>query len=246
MDDLLADFVTESLESLSELDLALVKLERAPDDQQTLSLIFRLVHTIKGTCGFLGLTRLAASSSHAVENGARRPAQPCIAGRRLRHHQRWSSRGLDGVKHHRRRHRRQRGHGGTAKGDDVPSDRGSLNDLAGGRRIRPRLLPGHRLGARSRRQAQPRPSPPPSEASSAPVRRRNRSRRSPDHPRRRRRAGGADGARRASSCSPATSSCRSCAAGGTAAAPGRTAPRAMPCNADAAAVAASPPTCRKA
>ena len=66
MDDLLADFVTETLESLSELDLALVKLERAPDDQQTLSLIFRLVHTIKGTCGFLGLGRLE-KVAHAAE-----------------------------------------------------------------------------------------------------------------------------------------------------------------------------------
>ncbi len=66
MDDLLADFVTETLESLSELDLALVKLERAPEDQQTLSLIFRLVHTIKGTCGFLGLPRLERVA-HAAE-----------------------------------------------------------------------------------------------------------------------------------------------------------------------------------
>ncbi len=66
LDDLLADFVTETLESLSELDLALVKLERQPDDQQTLSLIFRLVHTIKGTCGFLGLSRLE-KVAHAAE-----------------------------------------------------------------------------------------------------------------------------------------------------------------------------------
>ncbi|WP_428392556.1 chemotaxis protein CheW [Lichenicoccus sp.] len=66
MDDLLADFVTESLESLSELDLALVRLERSPEDQPTLSLIFRLVHTIKGTCGFLGLPRLE-KAAHAAE-----------------------------------------------------------------------------------------------------------------------------------------------------------------------------------
>jgi two-component system, chemotaxis family, sensor kinase CheA len=66
LDDLLADFVTETLESLSELDLALVRLERAPDDQQTVSLIFRLVHTIKGTCGFLGLPRLE-KVAHAAE-----------------------------------------------------------------------------------------------------------------------------------------------------------------------------------
>src|SRR5690348_14681315 len=58
MDDLLADFLTETNESLAELDTALVTLERTPDDKDTLQLIFRLVHTIKGTCGFLGLPRL--------------------------------------------------------------------------------------------------------------------------------------------------------------------------------------------
>jgi two-component system chemotaxis sensor kinase CheA len=67
MDDLLADFLTETNESLAELDLALVRLERTPDDAQTLSLIFRLVHTIKGTCGFLGLPRLE-HVAHAAEN----------------------------------------------------------------------------------------------------------------------------------------------------------------------------------
>ena len=67
MDDLLADFLTETNESLAELDVALVKLERTPDDGETLSLIFRLVHTIKGTCGFLGLPRLERVA-HAAEN----------------------------------------------------------------------------------------------------------------------------------------------------------------------------------
>jgi two-component system chemotaxis sensor kinase CheA len=67
MDDLLADFLTETNESLADLDLALVKLERAPDDAPTLSLIFRGVHTIKGTCGFLGLARLERVA-HAAEN----------------------------------------------------------------------------------------------------------------------------------------------------------------------------------
>ncbi len=67
MDDLLADFLTETNESLAELDLALVRLERTPDDAPTLSLIFRLVHTIKGTCGFLGLPRLE-HVAHAAEN----------------------------------------------------------------------------------------------------------------------------------------------------------------------------------
>jgi two-component system chemotaxis sensor kinase CheA len=67
MDDLIAEFLTETNESLAELDLALVKLERNPNDAGTLSLIFRLVHTIKGTCGFLGLPRLE-HVAHAAEN----------------------------------------------------------------------------------------------------------------------------------------------------------------------------------
>jgi two-component system, chemotaxis family, sensor kinase CheA len=67
MDDLIADFLTETNESLADLDVALVKLERTPDDQETLSLIFRLVHTIKGTCGFLGLPRLERVA-HAGES----------------------------------------------------------------------------------------------------------------------------------------------------------------------------------
>ncbi len=67
MDDLLAEFLNETAESIAELDSALVKLERSPDDQATLGLIFRLVHTIKGTCGFLGLPRLERVA-HAAEN----------------------------------------------------------------------------------------------------------------------------------------------------------------------------------
>ena len=67
MDDLLADFLTETNESLAELDVALVRLEQSPDDKATLGLIFRLVHTIKGTCGFLGLGRLERVA-HAGEN----------------------------------------------------------------------------------------------------------------------------------------------------------------------------------
>ena len=67
MDDLLNDFLTETAESLAELDVALVRLERTPNHAGTLSLIFRLVHTIKGTCGFLGLPRLERVA-HAAEN----------------------------------------------------------------------------------------------------------------------------------------------------------------------------------
>src|SRR6266851_3615235 len=67
MDDLLNEFLTETTESLSLLDLELVKLEQNPNDPALLSNIFRLAHTIKGTCGFLGLPRLE-SVAHAAEN----------------------------------------------------------------------------------------------------------------------------------------------------------------------------------
>ncbi len=67
MDDLLNEFLTETTESLSVLDVELVKFEQDPSDEAILGNIFRLVHTIKGTCGFLGLPRLEAVA-HAGEN----------------------------------------------------------------------------------------------------------------------------------------------------------------------------------
>jgi len=67
MDELLQEFLTETNEGLGLLDVELVKLERNPNDPDTLSNIFRLMHTIKGTCGFLGLPRLEAVA-HAGEN----------------------------------------------------------------------------------------------------------------------------------------------------------------------------------
>ena len=67
MDDLLSEFLTETNESLETLDVELVKLEQNPNDPDLLSNIFRLMHTIKGTCGFLGLPRLE-SVAHAGEN----------------------------------------------------------------------------------------------------------------------------------------------------------------------------------
>jgi two-component system, chemotaxis family, sensor kinase CheA len=67
MDDLLSEFLTETNESLEELDVEVVRLEQEPNDPELLSSIFRLVHTIKGTCGFLGLPRLE-SVAHSGEN----------------------------------------------------------------------------------------------------------------------------------------------------------------------------------
>jgi two-component system, chemotaxis family, sensor kinase CheA len=66
MDELLREFLTETAESLDHVDSQLVRFEREPNNRQVLSNIFRLVHTIKGTCGFLGLPRLEALT-HAAE-----------------------------------------------------------------------------------------------------------------------------------------------------------------------------------
>jgi len=66
MDDLLREFVTETNESLDVVDVELVRFEQDPNNAKILDNIFRLVHTIKGTCGFLGLPRLEALA-HAAE-----------------------------------------------------------------------------------------------------------------------------------------------------------------------------------
>ncbi len=67
MDDLLREFLTETSENIATLDIELVRLEQNPNDPGLLGNIFRLVHTIKGTCGFLGLPRLE-HVAHAGEN----------------------------------------------------------------------------------------------------------------------------------------------------------------------------------
>ena len=65
MDDLIVEFLTETNDSLDELDVDLVNLEQNPNDKDLLSKIFRLMHTIKGTCGFLSLPRLEKVAHHA-------------------------------------------------------------------------------------------------------------------------------------------------------------------------------------
>ena len=67
MDDLLRDFLTESSENLAKLDNDIVELERNPSDATRLNSVFRTIHTMKGTCGFLGLPRLEGIA-HAAEN----------------------------------------------------------------------------------------------------------------------------------------------------------------------------------
>ena len=66
MDDLLREFLTETNESIDVVDVELVRFEQEPNNAKILDKIFRLVHTIKGTCGFLSLPRLEALT-HAAE-----------------------------------------------------------------------------------------------------------------------------------------------------------------------------------
>jgi two-component system chemotaxis sensor kinase CheA len=66
-DDIVREFLVESFEGLDRLDRDLVALEGTPTDQELLAAIFRCVHTIKGTCGFLGFSTLE-SLTHAGEN----------------------------------------------------------------------------------------------------------------------------------------------------------------------------------
>ena len=67
MNDIIRDFLLETHESLAQLDLDLVTLEKEPGERETLARVFRALHTVKGTAGFLGLARLQAVS-HAGEN----------------------------------------------------------------------------------------------------------------------------------------------------------------------------------
>src|SRR5579862_2152567 len=65
--DIVKDFLIESYENLDRLDRDLVELEKNPHDENALAGIFRTIHTIKGTCGFLGFGRLE-KVAHVGEN----------------------------------------------------------------------------------------------------------------------------------------------------------------------------------
>lgn len=67
MDELLQEFLTETGENLDTVDREIVRFEQDPNDRDILRNIFRLVHTVKGTCGFIGLPRLEALT-HAAES----------------------------------------------------------------------------------------------------------------------------------------------------------------------------------
>ena len=67
MDDLTREFLIESQEGLDRMERCLTDLEERPQDKELLGEIFRSVHTIKGTTGFLGFKRLE-KLAHAGES----------------------------------------------------------------------------------------------------------------------------------------------------------------------------------
>lgn len=64
MDELVRDFITETKESITTLDNDLILLEEDYQNRDLVSRMFRVFHTIKGTCGFIGLDRLAKIAHH--------------------------------------------------------------------------------------------------------------------------------------------------------------------------------------
>ena len=67
LESVVHDFLVESNENLERLYREFVDLERDPSNREVISSIFRTIHTIKGTCGFLGFTKLEAVA-HKGEN----------------------------------------------------------------------------------------------------------------------------------------------------------------------------------
>jgi two-component system chemotaxis sensor kinase CheA len=67
LDEVISEFVVESYENLDQLDRDLMALEDDPDDRAVLASVFRTIHTVKGTCGFLGYGKLEAIA-HVGEN----------------------------------------------------------------------------------------------------------------------------------------------------------------------------------
>ena len=66
-DEAVKEFLVESHEGLDQLDREFVALEQDPSARDRIATIFRTVHTIKGTSGFLGYSKLE-SLSHAGES----------------------------------------------------------------------------------------------------------------------------------------------------------------------------------
>ena len=86
MDDLTKEFIAESQEGLDRMERCLTELEARPDDDALVGEIFRAVHTIKGTTGFLGfdrLEKLAHAGEHllgSLRDGRLTPTSELISG----------------------------------------------------------------------------------------------------------------------------------------------------------------------
>lgn len=85
MDDLLQEFIAETREMLAAIAGEIVAWEADPSDRARLDAIFRFVHTVKGSCGFLDLPRLERLSHAAedvladVRSGKRKPDAPLVS-----------------------------------------------------------------------------------------------------------------------------------------------------------------------
>lgn len=83
--DLTKEFLIESTENIGRLDQEMVLLERQPGDATLLASIFRCIHTIKGTCGFLNFWTMERITHHAetilgqVRTGERELAPPLVS-----------------------------------------------------------------------------------------------------------------------------------------------------------------------
>lgn len=80
-DDIVKEFLVESYENLDRLDRDLVMLEKSPNDREILASVFRTIHTIKGTSGFLAFNKLGAVA-HVAESllGRLRDGQLALDG----------------------------------------------------------------------------------------------------------------------------------------------------------------------
>ncbi|RME00941.1 MAG: hybrid sensor histidine kinase/response regulator, partial [Calditrichaeota bacterium] len=67
LDEIISEFIVETEELLEQLDTDLVALENSPNDLELMNKIFRGVHTIKGTSGFLGFEKMTRLT-HAAED----------------------------------------------------------------------------------------------------------------------------------------------------------------------------------
>jgi two-component system chemotaxis sensor kinase CheA len=77
--DIIPEFLAESRENMDQMERDLVILEKQPGDRETLDRIFRAIHTLKGTCGFLGFAKLEGIAHQAesllshIRDGKRKP-----------------------------------------------------------------------------------------------------------------------------------------------------------------------------